>query len=119
MIQINPNALPVKRLAHNKNNIRPRFWLDKLEQNGASNVVNKEESERVETLDATLLRPTPFYNQAILEDMIMVTQLQILMRAANTAPVFADCVLLLKVRFSTVHSRTTLICAIFSPYRSG
>jgi len=103
IIQIAPTVFPVKRLENNKNNIRPKFWLEKLEHHESARTGDQQAAKGDAALDASLLRPTPYYNQAILEDMVMTTQHSILMSAANAVPVFADCVLLVKVTLTNPH----------------
>jgi hypothetical protein len=73
------------QLRNNKNNVRPLNWKVELK--------TKNEKD----LDLSLLTPTPFYNMAILEDIVILLHREIIARIGNNFPNVNQAILLFKV----------------------
>jgi U3 small nucleolar RNA-associated protein 22 len=79
----------VNQLRVTKNNIRPKEWMDKIQDNK-----NKNQHD---SLDVNTLLPTPFYNLAILEDLSINVHHQILTTIIKACPAARDAIILLKI----------------------
>lgn len=105
-----PNAVfKLVQLLPSKNNVRPDWWMKELEmkrleseptlskKNGGKKAAHSS-SNREHSSDPAALLPTPHYNMAILEDLAVIPQFQMLMKASEACPCFTDVCILLKVR---------------------
>lgn len=79
----------VNQLRAGKNNIRPKEWMDRIQDNK-----NKNQHD---SLDVSTLLPTPFYNLAILEDLSLNVHHQILTTIIKACPAVRDAIVLLKI----------------------
>lgn len=99
-----PNAVfKLVQLLPTKNNVRPDWWMKELEMKrleSESTLSNKNAGKKVSfsSSDPAALLPTPHYNMAILEDLAVIPQFQMLMKASEACPCFTDVCILLKVR---------------------
>eukprot|EP01041_Mallomonas_annulata_P007991 gene7991-16353_t len=107
---INSNLFNLTRLEPTKNNIRPKSWLNLLEtsakirenpknnskghKNGNSN--GDDNGDVTDILDPSTLLPTPNYNAAILEDMAILIQNEMLAKVVGYN-VYRDTIILLKI----------------------
>jgi hypothetical protein len=73
------------QLRNNKNNVRPMNWKVELRTKNGKD------------LDLSLLTPTPFYNMAILEDIVIPLHREIIARMGDNFPNVNDAILLFKV----------------------
>ena len=80
-----------------KNNVRPPHWM---KPRGAD--------QQQQGAGAAVLPPTPLYNLAILEDMVLLLHHRLLGKALGSSQVLRQTVLLLKVRPSM---GSTCLCA--------
>ena len=111
-----PNAVfKLVQLLPSKNNVRPDWWMKELqvkrsesEPTGSSKKSGKKaansSSNGDRSSDPAALAPTPHYNMAILEDLAVMPQYHMLMKASEACPCFVDVCILLKVRDSQISS---------------
>ena len=97
------------QLLSSKNNVRPDWWMQELQirkpQSAASTKKVKGDANSGEKiLDISLLSPTPHYNMAILEDLAIIPQYRMLVKASGSCPCFRDVCILLKVSILGSHS---------------
>lgn len=74
-----------------KNNVRPPHWM---KPRGT-----QRESDAVQQPQGAVLPPTPLYNLAILEDMVLLLHHRLMVKALGSSTVLRQTVLLLKVRW--------------------
>jgi len=87
VMQIQETAFKLVQLRAAKNNVRPPHWMKpRGTQQGAG---------------AAVLPPTPLYNLAILEDMVLLLHHRLMVKALGSSTVLRQTVLLLKVRYPT------------------
>jgi len=90
----------LKRLSAIKNNIRPKVWIEKLnarKRTRENNVGVESLQGKDGDLDPSLVKPTPGYNAAILEDIAIPIQQLMLQQASLEFKCFSDVLILLKV----------------------
>ena len=95
-------VIKLVQLLSSKNNVRPDWWMQELQvrkpQSATSTKKVKGDATSGEkVLDVSLLSATPHYNMAILEDLAMIPQYRMLMKASGSCPCFRDVCILLKV----------------------
>lgn len=100
------NAFKLVQLLPSRNNVRPKWWVEDLQQKRLEPVTtqtknnkkspNRKASEEYNP-DPSLLSPTPHYNMAILEDLAIIPQYRMLTKATESCPCFRDVSRLLKV----------------------
>jgi hypothetical protein len=95
VMQIHEAVFKLVQLRAAKNNVRPPHWMkprgtqregDAVQQQGAG---------------APVLPPTPLYNLAILDDMVLLLHHRLMVKALGSSAVLRQTVLLLKVRYPT------------------
>jgi hypothetical protein len=104
-IRIYPSAptgvFKLIQLLSSKNNVRPDSWIRELKlrrsEPGSSIEKDKAKDKLDQQLDPSSLAPTPHYNMAILEDLAIVPQSRMLIKAAESCSCFKDVCILLKV----------------------
>ena len=99
------------QLLPSKNNVRPEWWMKELQvkRSESEPSINNKKSAKKSThassngehsSDPAALHPTPHYNMAILEDLAIMPQYHMLMKASDACPCFRDVCILLKVRIN-------------------
>lgn len=83
------SVFKLSQLRPSKNNVRPTKWMETLEKE-----VSKGGEQK---MDAKSLIPTPNYNLAILEDLAMGLEDQIISKFLDSCPIAKDTIILLKV----------------------
>ena len=87
-----PSVFKVSQLRADKNNVRPRKWMEKIERYKRENKKGGHLS-----LDPSTLKGTPYYNHAILEDMTFLPQYRFLSKTLERCPAARDCIILVLV----------------------
>eukprot|EP01038_Epipyxis_sp_PR26KG_P014271 gene14271-19147_t len=82
----------ISQLISTKNNVRPFSWMEKIKLNKAKGVQDKERG-----LDSSKLPGTPQYNAAIVEDIVILTHNQILLKTITPHQNLRNAVMLFKV----------------------
>ncbi len=82
---LSASVFKLVQLKMSKNNVRPLSWAE------------KSEKEKTSASAAEQLRPTPHYNQAVLEDIAAQTQAQFLTQTLLACPVAREVIVLLKI----------------------
>ena len=114
--QISTEVFTLGRLGMSKNNVRPKEWLQLLEEKAQHRA---EDHSKLPTssdvsLDISLLEATPDYNAAILEDVAMLPLSQTLANISSM-PNVRDAVILCKV--TTTACERSLVGAIGPVYQ--
>ena len=81
------SAFKLTQLRPQKNNVRPARWLEMIRTS------SKKESE----WDLSALSPTPYYNMAILEDLSLISQHNIVKKVLDICPGAAEAIVIAKV----------------------
>lgn len=100
------------QLKHTKNNVRPAAWMELLKAGAKDKGMNDllfitklfwffTIFDKLD-LDISELKPTPYYNLAIFEDIVIHTQQKILHKAITPNENIRQAVVLFKVIFPTV-----------------
>jgi U3 small nucleolar RNA-associated protein 22 len=79
-------------LRPSKNNVRPRSWVDEIQRRKERGIVADAKE-----MDVSKLPPTPNYNAAILEDIVMPLHHQLLSRTVQSFEHIRGALMLLKV----------------------
>lgn len=90
------------QLLSTKNNVRPDWWMQELQIRKPQSATTSKKMKGDETsgekiLDVSLLSASPHYNMAILEDLAIIPQYRMLVKASGSCPCFRDVCILLKV----------------------
>jgi U3 small nucleolar RNA-associated protein 22 len=116
------STFKLSQLRPSKNNVRPTKWMETLQKE-----VSKGGEQK---MDAKSLIPTPNYNMAILEDLAMGLEDQIISKFLDSCPIAKDAIILLKVwltqrsfRFDVdsmdSHSASMLVAYLIQSRRIG
>ena len=86
---ISPSVFKVSQLRADKNNVRPKEWIQQIEKS--------KKAKKMEIMDHNSLTGTENYNQAILEDMTFLPHYRILSKTIESCQAARDSILLLIV----------------------
>ncbi len=76
-----------------RNNVRPIWWIETLIRN------RNESNQENDQLNPNLLNPTPHYNMAILEDVMMIATNEFISNYLEKSPFLRDIILATKVYY--------------------
>jgi hypothetical protein len=89
--QASDQSFKLTQLRPSKNNVRPSWWIDTL-----AKIRNDPQRSAIE-LDSKSLAPTPHYNMAILEDVILLGAHDYLAKCCDKVPHLRDIMIVTKV----------------------